>query len=63
VLPKDGIFQISEHKSSLSIGQRVCFWNFEQFLYIKSGLFKLGIVRKSKQKLKKCHQNMEFLKF
>jgi len=48
VLPKDGIFQTSKHKFHLSIGQRVSFWNFEHFLYIKRGLFKLGILRKSK---------------
>jgi len=50
VWPKDGIFQISEHRSPLSIGQRVSLWNFDKFLYIKSGLFKLGIVRKNKIK-------------
>jgi len=48
VLPKDGVFQISEHKFSLTIGQCVSFSNFKQFLYIKRGLFKLGILRKSK---------------
>ena len=48
VLPKNGIFQILEHRSPLSIDQQVSFWNFEQFLYIKSGLFKLGVVRKNK---------------
>jgi len=55
VLPKDRIFQISEHKFPLSISQCVSVWNFEQFLYIKSGLLQLGILWKSKQKLKKCH--------
>jgi len=49
MLPKDRIFQISENKFPLSIGQHVCFSNFEQFLYIKSGLFKLGILKKSKE--------------
>ena len=63
MLPKDGIFKILEHKSPLSIGQRVSFWNFEQFLYIKSGLFKLVTLRKSKKKLKKCHPKMKIFKF
>ena len=63
VLPKGGIFQISEHKFPLSIGEHVSFWNFQQFLYIKCGLLKFRIVNKRKKKLKKCHQNMEFLKF
>ena len=52
VLPKHGIFQNFEHKYPLSIGQRVSFWKFEQYLYLHSGLFKLGIVKKSKTKLK-----------
>ena len=49
VSPKYGIFQISEHKSSMSIGQRVSLWNFEHFLYIKYGLFKLWVVKNSKR--------------
>ena len=48
-----GIFQISEHKSTTSIGQHVSLWNFEPFCKYKSGLFKLGTVRKSKKEIKK----------
>jgi len=53
VLPKGGIFQISEHKFPLSIGEHVSFWNFQQFLYIKCGLLKFRIVNKRKKKIKK----------
>jgi len=49
VSPKYGIFQISEHKSLMSIGQRVSLWNFELFLYIKYGLFKLWVVKNGKR--------------
>ena len=44
-----GIFQISEHKSTTSIGQLVSLWNFDHFLNIKYGLFKLWAVKNSKR--------------
>ena len=47
---KYGIFQFSEHKSTTSIGQHVSLWNFEHFLNIKYGLFKLWAVINSKKK-------------
>ena len=47
--PKYGMFQIIEHKSLMSIGQRVSLWNFEHFLYIKYGLFKLWVVKNGKR--------------
>jgi len=59
VWPKDGILEILGHKSPFSIGERVSFSNFEQFLYIKSGLFKLGTLRKSKKKIKKVSSKYE----
>ena len=62
MLPKDWIFQNFEHKYPLSIGQRVSFLNFEQFLYIKCGLLKFGLMGKRK-KIKKEYKNMEFFKF
>jgi len=42
-------FQFSEHKSTTSIGQRVSLWNYEHFLNIKYGLFKLSAVQNSKR--------------
>ena len=47
--PKYGIFQILEHKSLTSIDQRVSLWNFEYFLNIKYGLFKLWAVKNIKR--------------
>ena len=46
---KYGIFQISEHKSPMSSGQRVSFWNYEHFLNIKYGFIKLSAVKNSKR--------------
>jgi len=62
VLPKEGICKIFEHKSPLSIDQRVSFWNFEQFLYIKCGLLKFGMVSKSK-KIKKVPKKYRIFQF
>jgi len=62
VLPKKGICKIFEHKSPLSIDQRVCFWDFEQILYIKCGLLKFGMVSQSK-KIKKVPKKYGIFQF
>jgi len=48
MIPQDENFQILEHQSPLSNWPTSFFWNFEQFLYIKHELFKLYIVKNSK---------------